>query len=136
MSPTEMLSDLRARGVELRLADGAARLEARGPITDNDRDRIRAERLWLLMLLAHEAGGDAYDPKLTFVASAERGLTRGAIRTRMEVAFGISRDLAEALIELAHEAGYLRKGTDGLYWPHGQTGFQLLRNRSDALATE
>ncbi len=51
MSPTEMLSGLRARGVELRLADGAARLEARGPTTDNDRERIRAERLWLLMLL-------------------------------------------------------------------------------------
>jgi len=56
------------------------------------------------MALAHEAGADAHDPRLAFVASAENGLTRGTIRSRMRVAFGIAHDLAEALDALRKAA--------------------------------
>jgi len=55
-----------------------------------------------------------YDPRLTFLAHAEQGLTTAAIRTRMEITFGIDRELAEALIDLAEKAGYLQRKGDVL----------------------
>lgn len=107
MSPGALLSDLRSRGVELRPSDDLRRVLFRGA-SNADRVAIAREKLWLLMLLAHELGADAYDPRLAFLASAERGLTWGAIRDRMRTAFGIDDELAEALVELAESAGYLR----------------------------
>ena len=124
MSPAEILSDLRARGVELQLSADGRQIRARAA-TDVDLERIRRERLWLLMLLVHHAGGDLYDPRLAFVASAENGLTRGAVRIRMEVAFGIAHDLAEALFDLAIAAGHLRSDRGGLYRACGKTAFEL-----------
>jgi hypothetical protein len=107
MSPRELLSDLRARGVEFRLSEDLQTVLFRGA-SDADRETIRREKLWLLMLLAHEAGGDCFDPRLAFLDQAENGLTRGAIETRMWIAFDVTRELADALVELALEAGYLR----------------------------
>ena len=108
MSPAELLQSLRARGVELQLSPDGRRVLARGASKD-DISVIRREKLWLLMLLTHEAGGDLYDPRLAFIASAPNGLSGGAIRTRMETAFGLEASLARALIELAETAGYLRR---------------------------
>jgi len=127
MSPTELLQSLRARGVEVQLSPDGRRALARGASKD-DISVIRREKLWLLMLLTHEAGGDLYDPRLAFVGSAERGLTRGAIRTRMETAFDIEPSLASALIELAETAGYLRRRGE-LLEPVGDVAAVLGRER-------
>ena len=94
---------------------------------------LRRERLWLLMLLHHEAGGDAVDPRLAFLASADDGLTRKAIRTRLEVAFGLTRKTAEALIEVAIEHRYLRKGTNQLYWAHGETAWSARQRETEPM---
>ena len=119
MSPRELLSDLRARGIELRLADDVRHVLFRGASAE-DLARIKSEKLWLLMLLAHELGADLYDPRLVFLAHAGRGLT-GAIRTRMEIAFGIDRELAE-------KAGYLQRKGDVLE-PVGDVAVVLARER-------
>ena len=124
---SELLSDLRARGVELRLAEDGHHVLHRHT-SDEDLATIRAEKLWLVMLLAHEAGGDVYDPRLAFLVGAEGGLTRGAIRTRMGLAFGIDRELAEALIDLAESVGYLRRRGPVLE-PVGKVVAVLKRNR-------
>ena len=108
MSPGELLQSLRGRGVEVQLSPDGRHVLFRRASSD-DIAVIRREKLWLLMLLTHEAGGDSYDPRLAFLASAERGLSRGAIRSRMETAFGIEASLARALVELAETAGYLRR---------------------------
>ena len=76
------------------------------------------------MLLAHRAGGDPYDPRLAFVASAENGLIRGAIRDRMRIAFGVADELAEALIDLSIAAGHLRR-EGNLYRACGKTAFEF-----------
>ena len=122
MSPTELLQSLRARGVEVQLSPDGRRA------SKDDISVIRREKLWLLMLLTHEAGGDLYDPRRAFVGSAERGLTRGAIRTRMETAFDIEPSLASALIELAETAGYLRRRGE-LLEPVGDVAAVLGRER-------
>ena len=127
MTPRGLLDELRARGVELRLAEDCRHVLYRGAAEDDIRT-IRAEKLWLLMLLVHENGGDLYDPRIAFVASAERGLTRGAIRDRMRIAFGISDELAKALIELAETAGYLRHRGEILE-PVGDVAAVLGRDR-------
>ena len=85
------------------------------------------------MALAHEAGTDVYDPRLAFVASAENGLTRGAIRTRMEVAFGIAHDLAEGLIDLAIAVNYLVPDQNGLYRAVGRPAFELAHRSAMAV---
>ena len=119
----QLLSDLRSRGVEFQLSGNGQRVLFRGA-SDDDRALIRRERPWLLMLLAHEVGGDFYDPRLAFLADAELGLTRGAVATRMEIAFGISHELANALIQLAESAGFLRR-RGGLVRPVGALAWKL-----------
>lgn len=125
MTAQELIDDLCSRGIQLRLSPDGRRIEGRGPLTDEDRARVRRERLWLLMLLAHRAGGDLYDPRLAFLGDAERGLTRDAIATRMEIAFDINRELSHSLIELAHKAGYLCLRGE-LYQPVGDFAALLL----------
>lgn len=126
MTPRELLADLRTRRVELRLSDDLRTVLFRGA-SDQDREAIRRGKTWLLMLLAHEAGGDLYDPRLAFLHQAERGLTRGAIATRMWIAFDVTRELADALVDLAFEAGYLRAEGE-LYFPVGAAA-AVLRER-------
>ena len=128
MTPTELLYKVRQNGVELELSDDGRRFRAMGDLENVPGElasALRRERLWILMLLIHEAGGDAYDPRLAFVASAECGLTRGGVQTRMEVAFGISAELAAALIDIAIEANYLVTDRTGLYRAVGKTAFEL-----------
>ena len=127
MMPRELLSDLRARGVELRLAEDCRHVLHRGASAE-EIERIRAEKVWLVMCLAHEAGADLYDPRLCFLVGADRGLTRGAICDRMRIALGIGDELAQALIELAESAGYLRQRGPVLE-PVGDVSAVLARER-------
>ena len=121
MTPSEVLDDLRQRGAGLRLSPDGASIQFRGD--EADMPLIRTEKTWLLMLLHHDAGGDAVDPRLAFLASGDDGLTRNAVRTRLKIAFGLTHDAADALIDVAIKHGYLRKGTDQLYRPHGRTAW-------------
>jgi len=123
MTPSEVLADLRQRGADLRLSPDGASIQFRGD--EADTQLIRTEKTWLLMFLQHEAGGDAPDPRLAFVANAEKGLTHGAIRTRLEVAFDMSPVAADLYIELAIEQRYLRRLTDGRYQAFGKTASRL-----------
>ncbi len=118
MTGRELLSDLRSRGIALRLSEDLRHISGRGPLTDADRESIRREKLWLLMVLAHEAAEDLHDPRLAFLHQADDGLTRGAIATRMSIASDVTRELADALVDLAIEAGYLRAEGE-LYFPVG-----------------
>jgi hypothetical protein len=108
MTSRDILDSLRARGVEIRASDGFRRLMFRN-VSDEDRAFIAGHKLELLMVLAHEAGGDEYDPRLSFLVDADGGLTFDAVAGRMEAAFAIDRELTNALIDLAIEAGYLRR---------------------------
>ena len=128
MTPGAFLKELRDRGVELRLSDDLRHILCRGA-TDDDRRRIDELKLWLLMLLAHEEGGDAYDPRLAFLAHAEGGLTDGAIGTCMEIAFSIKRDIADVFINPAIEHGYLLRRGEILF-PAGEVAAMLSEHES------
>ena len=127
MSPRELLAELRARGVELRLAEDCRHVLYRRANAE-DCARIKNEKLWILMLLVHQAGADMFDPKIAFLASAERGLTHRAICDRMRIAFGISDELAEALIDLGEKAGFLRRRGEVLE-PVGDLAAVFARDR-------
>ena len=78
------------------------------------------------MSLHHELGQDAPDPRLAFLVGGERGLTRGAIQTRLRIGLGMAHDAAEAFVSLAIEVGFLRPAGDGLFYPLGRTASGLL----------
>jgi hypothetical protein len=134
LSPLEVLSSLRFRGVSLSLSADGLRIRTRGGAPE-DYDLIAREKGWLLMLLHHEVGADAPDPRLAFLVSGEDGLTRGAVETRMVIALGIGITAAAAFVDLALAEGFLVVEGD-LLFPRGRTasGFELVRERDGVLA--
>ena len=86
MKPSELLDDVRRLGVDPELFEDGRRFRPVGHLQnlpDELVSALRRERLWLLMLLQCEARTDAVDPRLAFLASADDGITKSAIRTRM-----------------------------------------------------
>ncbi len=133
MSSRELLADLRSRGVELRITAVGRIIFYRGA-SDEDGELIAREKLWLLMLLTHEAGADEYgpdlpDPRLAFV-TGEKSLSTAEITARLRQAFDLGEALARAYVQLALEVGYLREKDTGSLSPHGSTAEQLRKHRT------
>lgn len=122
MSTLALIDSLRARGVDLRLSKEGKHVLVPKSAKPEDVAIVKKERDWILMCLHHERGGDAPDPRLAFLVGGEKGLTRGAIETRLEIAFGTSKRMAHALVGTAMAEGYLVVGeTLGTLYARGKT---------------
>lgn len=103
----QIVARFKKRKVELKLsADGLNVLVPKGTPPE-EFEEVKRERGWILMWLHYQRSADAPDPRLAFLVSGEEGLTQGAIETRMEIAFGMSRDSARVYVTTAMAMGFL-----------------------------